>query len=193
MSAAPAPDSTAPEAQLEALRRSGGWRADPVRFRYLESLAARTGAQPEPVRRILQARLHDGLRAYAAHAEAAAPPPRRRAPGKPDDTPLAVLNRTLREARPDVELASARRFRSAWDAQRALEKLERALAQKPLQPGPLNSHALLLQSLELMGGLSPQYLRQFVLHVETLLWLADSSKPVKSGKSAGVARTRQKK
>lgn len=181
--------SMQPQEQLQALRRSGAWRADPVRFHFLEALCGRMGAQPEPVRRILQAKLQAGLDDYATRAEGLAPPARRRSAGPAVDSPLAHLNRSLREARPDVELTSARRFRSAWDAQRAFEKLELALAKKPAQPGPLNSHALLLQSLELMGELSPQYLRQFVLHVETLLWLSDAD----AHKSAKPARARKKK
>jgi hypothetical protein len=200
-------DDAQAQAQLEALRRNGGSLADPARFRYLEALARRVDAQPEPVRRLLQARLQAGVADYAARVsdEAACAP--RRITRKPEASPLVLLNRALREGRPDAagtpgdeELASARRFRTAWDAQRALEKLERALAHKPAQAGPLNSHALLLQSLELMRTLSPHYLRQFLLHAETLLWLAAAGEQSaeqpnarKKGAKAKPVRARQKK
>ena len=209
MSTRPSQDASAgAQARLEELRRDGRWRADPARFRYLEALARRIDAQAEPVRRLLQAKLQEGEAAYAerANCEASAPP--RRIAAKAEASPLAQLNRALREARPEAEaaggaeeLASARRFRAAWDAQRALEKLDLALAHKPAQPGPLNSHALVLQSLELMRTLSPRYLRQFVLHVETLQWLAamgeqgagEPPKAKKAGKAAKPGRARPKK
>ncbi len=197
-----------PHAQLEALRRSGRWRADPARFRYLEALARRAGGQPEPVRRLLQVRLRAGVAEYVQRIglDGQAPAARQAATRTPP-SPLAQLNRALRQARPasdaaadGEELASARRFRSAWDARRALEKLDLALARKPAQAGPLNSHALLLESLELMRTLSPSYLRRFMLRVETLQWLAAASehageqpKAKKSGKAAKPVRARPPK
>lgn len=208
----PADPQAAPEAALEELRRSGRSRADPARFRFLEALALRIPGQPEPLRQLLQARFEARLAEYAAHAEPAAPVAARRATAREPASPLAQLMQVLREARPDPavaagrdELASARRFREAWDAQRALEKLETALARRPAQAGPLNSHALVLQSLQLMRSASPQYLRQFVLHVETLQWLEAADEPVagsqgqgrkaagKGAKAAKGARTRQGK
>ncbi|RYF15170.1 MAG: DUF2894 domain-containing protein [Comamonadaceae bacterium] len=206
---APADPPAAAEAALGELRRSGRSRADPVRFRYLEALAQRIPAQPEPLRELLQARFLARLAEYAAHAEPAAPVAARRATTREPASPLAQLMQVLRESRPDPavaagrdELASARRFREAWDAQRALEKLELAFTRRPAQAGPLNSHALVLQSLELMRTVSPQYLRQFVLHVETLQWLA-ADEPMarpqgqgrkaagKGAKAAKGARTRK--
>jgi hypothetical protein len=161
---------------------------DRARSRMLQALARRIDAQPEAVRRILQARLEARLAECGAHQSDPAAPAPRRATRKTAASPLAELNRALREARPDAdiapggeELTSARRFRAAWDAQRALEKLERALSNKPAQPGPLNSHALLLQAMELMRTLSPHYLRHFLLHAETLLWLDDAkARPVRA-------------
>jgi hypothetical protein len=209
MNDAPSPSAlpAAPEAALEELRRSGGSRVDPARFRFLEALALRIPSQPEAVRRLLQARFETHLAEYAARA---APVAARRATPREPASPLAQLMQVLRESRPDPalatgrdELAGARRFREAWDAQRALEKLELALAARPAQAGPLNSHALVLQSLQLMRTASPQYLRQFVLHVETLQWLDAADAPVagaqgrkaagKGAKAAKGARTRQGK
>ena len=93
------------------------------------------------------------------------------------------------------ELASVRRFRSAWSASRSQEQLEQALARKPAQAGPLNSHVLVLQALELMGELSPDYLRHFLLHVDSLQWLEQAREartPAKAAK-VKVARARREK
>jgi hypothetical protein len=178
----------------------------------MEALARRIPAQPEPLRRVLQARFDARLAQYAADtaADHAGPVATPRAAARPSASPLAGLAQLLRDARPaaDIagrdELASARRFREAWDARRALEKLDLALAQRPAQAGPLNSHALVLQSLELMRAASPRYLRQFVLHVETLQWLAEADEqvgaqrparksPGPGGTAAKSGRTRQRK
>lgn len=183
-----------------------------ARLRFLEALERRIPTQPEPVRRVLQARLDARRAEYAADtgADDVAPIAGTRAAARPSTSPISALAQLLRDARPaaDIasgdELASARRFREAWDAQRALEKLDLALAQRPAQAGPLNSHALVLQSLELMRAASPRYLRQFVLHVETLQWLAEADdggaaqRPGKkaAGQGASAARggrTRQRK
>ena len=188
----PAESHAALPAGLEELRRNGRWRAEPARFRYLEALAQRIPTQAEPVRRLLQARFEARLAEYLALANEADAVVARRAVTKAPASPLAQLMQVLRDARPDPavatgrdELASARRFREAWDAQRALEKLDLALSHRPAQAGPLNSHALVLQSLELMRSVSPQYLRQFVLHVETLQWLAHADEQVSGAQRPG--------
>ena len=185
---------------------------NPVRFRILEALARRIPGQPEAVRRVLQARFEARVAQYAADTDAdhAGSVFKPRTSARQPASPLGALAQLLRDARPaaDIaggdELTSARRFREAWDAQRALEKLDLALAQRPAQAGPLNSHALVLQSLELMRAASPRYLRQFVLHVETLQWLAEADElpgaqraARKSAAAGGTAaksgRTRQRK
>lgn len=96
--------------------------------------------------------------------------------------PLAELNAYLREASARKaaaagpgddphELASVRRFRQAWDRHRADDQVAQAVARKPAHAGPLNSHVLVLQSLALMRELSPDYLRHFLVQVESLQWL----------------------
>ena len=79
----------------------------------------------------------------------------------------AVLGETLEQD----ELVSARRFKRAWDTFRTYDEVEQAVARKPANAGPLNSHVLVLQSLGLMQELSPEYLRRFLAHVESLQWL----------------------
>lgn len=124
-------------------------------------------------------------------------------------SPLAALNRYIREtvaarAEPALpgetqdpdELLNARRFHRAWNRGRTLDQVEQALARKPSNAGPLNSHALVLQSLDLMRALSPDYLRRFVVHVEALQWLdqASAQSARETAKPAKPARRgRQKK
>lgn len=53
--------SDALAAALEALRADGAEVAEPVRFAHAEAIAKRMPAQPEPVRRLLEARLEAAL------------------------------------------------------------------------------------------------------------------------------------
>ncbi len=204
---------------LDALRNEGAWRLDPVRWRYIESLARRLPGQPEAVRRLLQDKLQRAVADYAQrHEQAQATgtalrPARRAVAGKPGPStepvcpPLAALNAHIRSASqalrgPAVpgaapgptELASVRRFRQAWSRQRTLDQVARAVTRKPANAGPLNSHALALQSLALMRALSPDYLRRFVLQVESLQWLEQAARqyPAVPGKGGKAARPPRK-
>lgn len=170
------------------------WRAA-----YLRALERRVADQPPAVQALLRQKLE------ASPAQEAASPPARTA--APQRSPLTQLNAEIRAARaarlavapgepaPDPdELASARRFREAWDSGRTLDEVERALARKPAQAGPLNSHMLVLQSLAMMRSLSTGYLRHFLVHVETLQWLeqlaaGEAREPAKPAKAARRART----
>lgn len=122
--------------------------------------------------------------------------------------PLAALNQYIREsvaaraepalpgeAQDPDELPSARRFHRAWNRGRTLDQVEQALARRPSNAGPLNSHALVLQSLDLMRALSPDYLRRFVVHVESLQWLESTGTPAarEPGKAKPARRGRPKK
>lgn len=162
----------APEEAVEALRRSGGWRADPVRFRFLEALARRIPGQAEAVQALLRARLQAALADYAARLQHTGAPAARRPRPPAAAGPLAGLVQELRRAadpaQQQQELASARRFRDSWERQRVLAQVQQAVANRPANAGPLNSHALALQALQLMQALSPEYLRAFVLQVEAL-------------------------
>lgn len=74
-------------------------------------------------------------------------------------------------AEPLRELKSLPYFRSTWSRLKLERQLSHAFAQAPANAGPLNSHFLVLQSLETMRALSPGYLAQFVSYVDALLWL----------------------
>lgn len=206
MSEAPPPDAVgALQAALAAMRREGAWRVDPAGFHWLEALSRRLPGQPESVRRILQARLEAAVADYTARV-AAAPPPAGNvrglypaaAPVRPAAAgePLVQLNRFIRanraaaealpgESQAGDELASVRRFRRAWSARRSQQQVAQAALRKPVNAGPLNSHALVLDSLELMRELSPDYLRRFLLHVESLQWLEQAREQAAPQRPAG--------
>lgn len=175
-------DPEALHARIAALRDVAA-RVDPVRLQYLEALSARVAVQPERVRDLLCAKLAEAV--AACEQRCAAQPaivPRKKAPAVPN-SPWAELNRSMgggaragapSGARPAAsdELPNARRFRRAWLGTRTQEQVRQAAGRKPANAGPLNSHALVLQSLDIMSRLSPDYLRRFVVHVQALQWLA---------------------
>jgi hypothetical protein len=120
-------------------------------------------------------------------------------------TPLGDLNAYIRgtvQARraaagiadtvPPDELFSALRFRKSWESGRTLDRLQQAVARTPANAGPLNSHALVLRSLALMGELSTDYLRRFLVQVETLQWL-EAAREQYPREAPGAARGGQKK
>jgi hypothetical protein len=181
-------DSADANAILEAWRRSGADRLDPVRFRFIETLARRAAAHEGATRRLLDTRLAQLLAAYdarvradacvdpaekhAAHAAQVAAPAR----------PLAALLDRIADgaamvtgegkgAAAQEELKSLRHFRKTWDRLVASRRLMDSMAKAPLNAGPLNSQRLVHRSLALMHDLSPEYLSRFVSYVDTLLWL----------------------
>jgi hypothetical protein len=174
-----------------------------LQARIAAALARRMERQPEAVRRLLAAKP-----AYQEVVAETPAPPARRVPRPAPATPLALLNAHLRntaaerlaaaapgEPAHEHELASARRFRQAWQASRTVEQLEQALERRPSNAGPLNSHALVLHALGLMRGLSPEYLRRFVAQVESLQWLEqtrDAQPAARPRAAAKAGRSRRK-
>jgi hypothetical protein len=200
-----------PAQWLAAARQRGDWRFDPARFHAMEALCRRLQEQPEAVRVLLEDKLHRAAADYAARLAAAAQERgtgRHTADAAPAD-PLRELNAYIRtrmearrtptlpgEARDERELPSARRFRQAWERGHSIAQVEQAVARRPAAAGPLNSHALLLQSLDLMRELSPDYLRRFLSHVETLQWLAQAREqhlPAEGRKGKPATPTRRKR
>lgn len=169
-----------------------GWRSF-----YRQALERRMAGHPLAVQELLRAKL--------AVAHDALPEAQPAARTEPAPSALAQLNQSIRAANaarlaaapgepaqdPD-ELASARRFRAAWDSGRTLDQVEQAIARRPAQAGPLNSHMLVLQSLAMMRELSTDYLRHFLVHVETLQWLEQAgtgeAKPAKVGRRVRAAK-----
>lgn len=122
-------------------------------------------------------------------------------------SPLAILNAHIAQASQAAadghkssagqwpELRSAQRFRETWERLGAEEAVVKATHRAPENAGPLNSHMLVLRTLGLMRELSPHYLRRFLAHTETLLWLEQAQALLKApaGKGKAVKPARQKK
>ena len=162
----------------------------------VEKLAAERPAQGRELRRLLKAGDYRGVRRLGVQ-----PHKRSERPG----TPLTALNQYIATATDDGivsseggtgtrrELKSVRRFREMWSRMAAVDQVDRAVGRGPENAGPLNSHMLVLRSLALMRGLSPDYLRRFMSHVNSLLWLEQQTQISAPVEVKPARRTRQKK
>lgn len=170
---------------------------DALRERYHEALQRRLQSAPERVRQALLARLPappDEAPAVAPSASSAPPAAAPRAPSRrAPPTPLGLLHQHIAQAsghgaalRPD--LRSAQAFRETWARICAEDEVVQAVQRGPENPGPLNSHTLVLRSLRLMSELSPDYLRRFMAHADTLLWLEEASPWLRPAAAAGKGK-----
>jgi hypothetical protein len=188
-----------PQTALQALRQAGAPRWEPVRWQYLASLAERMQAAPPGQQALLRAKLMQGM--ADCQVRLAQRPPASHSGAKPKRPPsaLAQLNQTVAEAAggpPGVpgagparpELKSAQRFRESWAVLCAEEVVDQASTQAPQNAGPLNAHMLVLRTLGLLRDLSPDYLRRFLTHTETLMWLEGQQARAVAG---GGAKTRR--
>lgn len=165
--------------------------SDSLRVHYAQALHRRMQAAPEAVQRVLQGRVQRAM-AQAAEASEAAAPLAQRARTKKALTPLGQLNQYMTATQASPDLKSVQRFRETWSRICAEEDVSQAVERGPENAGPLNSHMLVLRTLGLMRDLSPDYLRRFMSHADTLLWLeqahgrlkepAGKTKPVKTGR-----------
>ncbi|UCU99994.1 DUF2894 domain-containing protein [Acidovorax radicis] len=195
------------DSTLESLRSEGAHQHDPVRFRYLETLDRRMRLQPAAVQVLLERKLHEALVAYQHDArtlQAAPNHAQNHAPKPPAENGLSQLNRDLNtRARADAnqalvdgtqsmsDLRSVRQFSEVWSKISAEKQVTQALHAGPENAGPLNSHKLMLRSLNLMRTLSPDYLRHFWAQMDSLLWMermnagfaAPSAKPARQGRT----------
>ncbi len=166
-----------------------------VRARYVQAMTRRMEGAPPAVRRVLEARLRQRAAAPVSSPGATAPPsgrPRSEAAGP---SPLAGLYQSLGEAAgAPGELRSAQAFREVWSRVSAEDEVTQALDRAPENAGPLNSHMLVLRTLDAMRALSPDYLRRFVSQMESWLWLEQAAGALRppAGKAKGRA-ARQKK
>ena len=177
-------------AMIDAWRKRGDHRFDPVRLRFIEALARRAAAHHGDARRILDDKLARLLAAYGEDLErarctesdtASEQGPSRRGPlaelvdhvarhaSSLGDGPTAS-DAVPRLSSP-AELKTLRYFRSTWSKLSADRRLTQSLAKMPQNAGPLNSHHLVHRSLTLMRDLSPEYLNRFMSYVDALLWL----------------------
>jgi len=182
----PAPPRSAEVAEaptLEALRALGVQQLDPARFRLAEALVRRASLHGPAVQAAVQPRLQRVLAELAWRQHVAAPAtPQTAAPAmSPLGGLLATLNRPAAADPSDepgpaaqgapAELKALSQFRSTWAALSVDRQLHHSLAQAPENPGPLNSHRLVLRALQMLQALSPAYLQRFMAHADALLHL----------------------
>ncbi len=194
------------QATIDALRASGAAERDPVRFAYLDALARRAAAQPEAIRRLVEAKFGAAASELATHP--ATPPTE--IPEK-TTSPLAELlayisqhtnappeatrsatattsvDQDLARTRTGPELKSVAWFHDTWSRLSTEQQLTQTLAQAPENAGPMNSQHLVLRSLQVMRDIAPDYLQGFMSYIDTLIWLehADPTKPATGRASAG--------
>ena len=176
-------------AMLDAWREGRADRLDPIRFHFMDALAARAASHEGEVRRILEDRLSQCVDAYARDLQQAAGGMRHgAAQATPEGGALGELADYIahRSAARDQELsahniespsasyptlAALDDFKKLWTRVRAGSQLRQSLEQVPENAGPLNSGALVHRSIALMRELSPGYLEQFLSYVDALSWL----------------------
>jgi len=203
-----------PRAIIAALREQGADRFDPVRFRFIETLARRTADLQGAARDVLDGRLAQALADYEARLAQAAgesgqPVASEELTGSsplaellaligqpvPEDPAGSIDKIGLRHVEAPGELKSMRYFRSTWSKLSVDKQLAQALEKAPENAGPLNSHHLVLQSLRQMRDISPAYLKRFMSYVDALFWLdqADGSRSAgqKSGAGGDAEKTRK--
>lgn len=193
------------QACLERWRAAGADRAQPLRFAALEALARRAQAQQGLARARIEERLARLVERYATDLDAVAPEPGRADPVAPG--PLvevtALLGGIARQRHGTTsagevqEMAMLGELRRLWAQVRSESQLRRSLQDLPEDAGPLNSGKLVHRALNLMGGLSPQYLRHFLAHLDTLAWIGQVEAPAprpaeKAGKAAKATPARKR-
>lgn len=109
----------------------------------------------------------------------------------PDALPGAAASPT---AEAPAELRSLTYFRDTWSKLSVEQQLTQALAQAPENAGPLNSHRLVLLSLQRLRELAPDYLNRLMSHVDALLWLdqACGGTPIRKTVTAGDVEKKRK-
>ncbi len=92
-------------------------------------------------------------------------------------------------ASPNLELKTVRESRATWARMSVDRQVSLAMKQAPKNAGPINSHMLILRSLEMMQAISPDYMSRMVSYVDTLLSLDPGEKevPVKRKKAPAKA------
>jgi len=187
-----------PRDLLDGWRDSGADRADPVRFRFIESMARRAASYSGEAGQLLEERVAQLVADYGdvlARASAEVPPPQTppQQPGAIADlaalrerldrhTHQAVASTTHAPTAPagpapvpqsphhaEPELADY--FRDTWARVSVDRQLRQSQASVPGNAGPLNTNHLVHRSLSLMREVSPGYLEQFLSYVESLSWL----------------------
>ena len=201
----------------ESLLARGAAQLEPVSWHYISVLTARARAQTGPTQRLLNdklemalLRLQDTLDAAPvgmafskteAQAKACATPTQ-------GGSPLAALLKDMQTESAEsgsatetdtgtgstwrAESPRIRQFRKQLGQISVQKQVSQAMAQAPLNAGPINSHMLVLRSLGLMREVSPDYLNRFMGYVDTLLFLEHAGQG-KRVPSKALAPSRPKK
>jgi hypothetical protein len=109
--------------------------------------------------------------------------------------PAAPRATTAPVPSPSLELKTVRESRATWARMSVDKQLALAMKQAPANAGPINSHMLVLRSLAMMQGISPDYLSRMVTYVDTLLSLdpGEPVVPVKRKKAPAVKAAKANK
>ena len=178
---------------LAALREEGADRLDPLGFHFIETLARRVVASDGALHQSLMTKLAqavDRTRKRLAEASGAETPV-----ADTRANPLAELVSYIAQQGPDsgsdvpelakgtpTELKSLQHFRENWTQLSVDQQVNQSLAKGPANAGPLNSHLLMLRSIELMRYVAPGYLKHFMAYADALLWLEQAQGSLQGGK-----------
>jgi len=206
-------DALAAPAQLQAWRAHGADRMDPVRFAFIDALAARAQAHAGDARRLLDARLATLIATYAGDLAGWTPPLPQGEARSVDASALRALAAALQRCTPvqtgtapatdapaHPSPAALEEARRVWTQVRTDSQLRASLDDLPADAGPLNSGKLIHRALHFMREVSPGYLQHFIAYTDTLSSLerlqqglhpatvgAENSRP------AGRSRTRKRR
>ncbi len=107
------------------------------------------------------------------------------------DQEPASAETTAADTGAPAEMRAARQLRELRLKRYADSLVERALAEAPEDPGPLNPQMLSIKALSHMRDLSPQYLNRFVSYVDTMIWLEKSQEGLHSKNAKAKGRRRK--
>ncbi len=196
-------------ARLEAWRRQGADRLDPLRFALMAALAQRAARHDGAVRQRLDARLRELADAYAGLLAHPRETSARRSAG---DSPLkSLLDRFDDAPRLDAAAPAAPtlptgeasattpvadvapmpvldEFQQLWSRIRIDGLLRRCLDGLPEDAGPLHSSVLTYRAMALMRDVSPDYLQHFVAYADALTWLEQLCGSTDANETAGPRR-----
>lgn len=207
------PGAASTRSRLDAWRDQGADRMDPVGFQRLVALEQRAAAQQGEVRRLLDARLAELVRAYAEELHAAAvvtgthtspadarsAPPRSALADLIDDlashtAQRGALPKDAPRPSPGSDSPVLDELRQACAQVRTGSQLRQALAPAPADAGPLNSASLVHRALTEMRELSPDYLAHFIAYVDALSALEPvcaKTMPLKESAPGATSRAKQ--
>lgn len=192
--------ATSPLHELEALRAAGAARVDAIGLHYIEKLAQRTQQQSGLAQQLLLTKLHVVIERLETRMRAAIAPHAEPVAKTVVTSPMAALLQQIhstsgphgagKTAGWQAETPSIQQFRKKLNRISVQKQVTQAIAQAPQNPGPINSHMLVLRSLGLMRDISPDYLNHFMVHINSLLKLeqADQGKATSVKKSTAVSK-----